>query len=159
MTHDDTSTVMIVDDEEMVVGSIQSFLELETDYRVIPYTSAQRALEDLPGETVHAILADFMMPDLDGVTFLTRARQVCPEATRILLTGYADKKNAVRAINEAGLFQYLEKPWDNDALTLAIRNAVERSRLFRELHELVSELETANTELNGLRERWVQAFL
>jgi DNA-binding NtrC family response regulator len=150
---------MIVDDEEMVVRSIQSFLELETDYRVLPFTSPVEALDILAAETVHAVVADFMMPHMDGVTFLTRARQARPDATRILLTGYADKRNAIRAINDVGLYQYLEKPWDNDALTFVIRNAVERSRLFQELHDRIAELEHANEELAGFRERWIQAFL
>lgn len=153
------ATVMIVDDEEMVVRSIQSFLELETDYRVLPFTSPIEALEILGAETVHTVVADFMMPHMDGVTFLTRARETRPDATRILLTGYADKKNAIRAINDVGLYQYLEKPWDNDTLTFVIRNAVERSRLFQEIHDRIAELEHANEELAGFRERWIQAFL
>ena len=157
--NESSATVMIVDDEEMVVGSIQNFLELETDYRVLPFTSPLAALDCLPEETVHTIVADFMMPELDGVTFLTRARGIVPMATRILLTGYADKKNAIRAINDAGLYLYLEKPWDNDALTLAIRNGVERSRLFQELNDRVAELELANEELTGFKERWMKAFM
>jgi two-component system response regulator HupR/HoxA len=159
MTQEGTGTVMIVDDEEMVVGALQSFLEFGPKFRVLPFTSPLEALAALEEARVHAIVADYMMPDMDGVTFLTRARETHPEATRILLTGYADKKNAIRAINEAGLFQYVEKPWDNDELTLVIRNAVERSKLFRDLEAALAELEQANAELSGLRERWVQAFL
>ncbi|MCG8468268.1 MAG: response regulator [Gemmatimonadetes bacterium] len=153
------TTVMIVDDEEMVVGSIQSFLELETSYRVLPFTSPEAALASLDDERVHTIVADFMMPEMDGVTFLTRARELRPDATRILLTGYADKKNAIRAINEAGLYQYVQKPWDNDALTVVIRNAVERCQMYGELAERLVELETANEELAGLKDRWMKAFL
>jgi len=159
MSSESSTNVMIVDDEEMVVGSIQSILELETDYRVLPFTSPQAALTSLPEQPVHAILADFMMPEIDGVTFLTQARGIAPMATRLLLTGYADKQNAIRAINDAGLYQYLEKPWDNDALMLVLRNAVERSRLFHELGERVAELEHANQELTGFKERVMQAFM
>lgn len=155
----DAGTVMVVDDESMVVGAIQGFLELETDHRVLPFTSPRAALERLHEGAVHTIVADLMMPELDGVEFLTRAREVRPEATRILLTGYADKENAIRAINEAGLYQYIEKPWDNDALAFAIRNGVERSLLFQALSARMSELEAAHEELAGLRERWIHAFL
>ncbi len=153
------ATVVIVDDEDMVVGAIQSFLELETDYRVLPFTSPLAALETLEVETPHVVLADFMMPDMDGVTFLSTVRQHRPEATRILLTGYADKQNAIRAINEAGLYHYLEKPWDNDALKLIIRNGAERSRMFLEISSRVEELARANEELSGFRERLIHAFL
>ena len=151
--------VMVVDDEAMVVGAIQGFLELETDHRVLPFTSPKAALERLRDDAVHTIIADLMMPEMDGVEFLTRAREVRPEATRILLTGYADKENAIRAINDAGLYQYIEKPWDNDALAFAIRNGVERSHLFRALNERIRQLEVAHEELTGLRERWIHAFL
>ncbi|MDE2879212.1 MAG: response regulator [Gemmatimonadota bacterium] len=155
----DAGTVMVVDDEDMVVDAIKGFLELETDHLVLPFTSARDALTHLEEEPVHAIVADLMMPELDGVQFLTQARRMRPEATRILLTGYADKENAILAINEAGLYQYLEKPWNNDALAFAIRNGVERSLLFRALTERMAELEAANDELAGLRQRWIQAFL
>ena len=153
------TTVMVVDDEEIIVGAIQSFLEFELEYTVLPFTSPEEALEALRERAVHAIVADFMMPEMDGVTFLTHARDVQPEATRILLTGYADKKNAIRAINEAGLYQYLEKPWDNDAFMLILRNGVERAHLLIDLQLQVAELEAANSELSGFRERLAQAFL
>lgn len=157
------ATVMVVDDEPMVVGSIQSFLELETRHRVLPFTSPLEALEALErrerDDPVHVILADFMMPDMDGITFLTKARELRPQTTRILLTGYADKKNAIRAINEAGLYHYLEKPWENEELKLVIRNGIERSLLFQELDARVSALEEANEELMEFRQRLMEAFM
>jgi putative two-component system response regulator len=152
-------TVMIVDDEEMVATALRSFLELETAYRVLTHTSPTKALEEGDVEGVNVIIADFMMPEMDGITFLRQFRERNPEATRILLTGYADKENAIRAINEAGLYYYLEKPWSNDHLKLVIRNGVERSTLFSELDRRVKALEGAHQELNEIRRRLVQAFL
>ncbi len=156
---DAQTTVMIVDDEEMVVTSIRSFLELDTSHRVLTFTSPSDALETLGAESVHVIVADYMMPGMDGIAFLTAARQSCPQASRILLTGYADRDNAIRAINEAGLYHYLEKPWDNEQLKLIIRNGVERSQLFNELDARVAALEEANAELFGFRQRLIEAFL
>jgi putative two-component system response regulator len=153
------STVMVVDDELMVATALQSFLELETPYRVLTFTSPQAALEALAIEPVDVILADFMMPVMDGITFLRNARESKPLTTRILLTGYADKENAIRAINEAGLYYYLEKPWSNDQLRVIIRNGIERSALFTELDTRVSALEDANRELYGMRRKLMQAFL
>jgi response regulator RpfG family c-di-GMP phosphodiesterase len=100
-----------------------------------------------------------MMPELDGIAFLKQVRETRPLTTRILLTGYADKDNAIRAINEAGLYYYLEKPWDNEHLKIIIRNGVERSALFNELDARVSALEGANHELLDMRRRLAQAFL
>jgi DNA-binding NtrC family response regulator len=153
------NTVMVVDDELMVATALRSFLELETPYRVLTYTAAQEALEALATEPVDVIVSDFMMPGMDGLTFLRHARELKPLTTRILLTGYADKQNAIRAINEAGLYYYLEKPWNNEHLTLVIRNGIERSALFTELDSRVAALEDANKELYGMRRKLIQAFL
>lgn len=153
------NTIMLVDDEVMVLTAIRSFLELDTPYRVLTFTAPAEALEALREEIVDVIVADFMMPEMDGITFLRRAREVRPVATRILLTGYADKENAIRAINEAGLYYYLEKPWSNEHLKLVVRNGIERSALFLELDMRVSALEHAHRELHDMRRKLVQAFL
>ena len=154
-----TPTVLIVDDEEMVATALRSFLELETSYRILTFTSPTEALEAAESEAVSVVIADFMMPEMDGITFLRQFRELNPQATRILLTGYADKENAIRAINEAGLYYYLEKPWSNEHLKLVIRNGVERSSLFNELDARVRALEGAHEELYEIRRRLVQAFL
>jgi response regulator RpfG family c-di-GMP phosphodiesterase len=159
MPETQTPTVMLVDDEPMVATALRSFLELETSYRILTFTSPTAALDDPGVEDTHVIIADFMMPEMDGITFLRQFRERNPEATRILLTGYADKENAIRAINEAGLYYYLEKPWSNEHLKLVIRNGVERSTLFTELDSRVQALEGAHQELHEIRRRLVQAFL
>lgn len=153
-------SVLVVDDEPMVTTALRSFLELETPYRVLTFSSPLEALaHDLDADNVYVVISDFMMPQMDGISFLREIRVKRPQATRILLTGYADKENAIRAINEAGLYYYLEKPWDNEHLKLIIRNSVERSSLFLELDARVSALEGANEELLDLRRRLFQAFL
>jgi len=159
MTTSHTPTVMVVDDEEMVATALRSFLQFETQYRILAFTDPVRALEAVVAESVDVIVADFMMPGMDGIEFLRRVRESRPHATRILLTGYADLENAVRAINEAGLYYYLQKPWDNDHLKLIVRNGVERSALVNELDARLSALESANVELLDLRNRLVRALL
>jgi response regulator RpfG family c-di-GMP phosphodiesterase len=154
-----TPTILIVDDEEMVLMALRSFLELETAYRVVTSLSPVDALVTVRDERVDVIVADFMMPVMDGIEFLRQARDIRPHATRILLTGYADMRNAIRAINEAGLYHYLEKPWDNDRLKLVVRNGVERSSLVNELDSRITALESANVELLEIRSRLIKAFL
>ena len=77
----------------------------------------------------------------------------------MLLTGHADKQSAVQAINNVGLFQYLEKPWDNAQLLLVIQAAMERSELLRDLREKISELDSAHSSLKDVQRRLLQAFL
>ena len=153
------ATVLVLDDELMVATALQSFLQLETSYDVLCFTEPQKAVEALATNKVDVVISDFMMPGMDGVSFLRHARETQPMATRILLTGYADKTNAIRAINEAGLYYYLEKPWDNEHLKLVLKNGIERSAMFNELDSRVSALESAHKELHDIRKKLITAFL
>ena len=109
-------SILIVDDEEMVLTSLRSVFALQTDYQVHQAGDGKRALETMARVQVDLVISDFLMPDMNGIEFLKEAKGLQPDSVRILLTGYADKENAIKAINEVGLYHYLEKPWDNDAL-------------------------------------------
>ena len=139
--------IMLVDDEQMVIDTIRTLLEMETDYVIFSFLSPIDALKMLKKEPVDVVISDFMMPDMDGLEFLTEARGLRPDTISILLTGYAHKDNAIRAINEVGLFQYIEKPWDNEQLELIIRNGLANKSLKESLQEKVRELDIANQEL------------
>lgn len=151
-------TIVIVDDEEMVLTSLDSFLTLETDYVVKTFLSPVDALAFIKGNAVSLIISDYLMPDMDGISFLTRARELQPDATRIILTGYADKENAIKAINEVGLFQYVEKPWDNDELQIVIRNGVERQQLLASLRAKVDEINRAYAGLQKIQADILKTF-
>ncbi len=133
-------TVVIVDDEEMVLTSLSSFLSLETDYEVKTFVSAQEAVTYIESNAVDVVISDFLMPEMNGVEFLAQVKKHRPAVPRIILTGFADKENAIKLINEVGLFQYIEKPWDNNDLLLITRNALEKHRLITELLDKVKEL-------------------
>ena len=96
-------TVLIVDDEEMVLTSLSAYLTLETSYEVMTFTSAARALEHLEKHDVGVIISDFLMPEMDGISFLAKAKELRPDAPRVILTGYADKENAIKAIRRLGV--------------------------------------------------------
>ncbi len=152
-------TVLIVDDEEMVLTSIRALLLLEGDYDVRSLSSPLEAVNFLRTQTVDVAVSDFLMPAMTGIQLLAQAKQLQPEATRVLLTGHADKASAIQAINEVGLFQYLEKPWDNAQLLLVIEHAVERARLLRDLRTKISELDMAHSTLKDVQVRLLKAFL
>ena len=132
--------IVVVDDEEMVLTSIESFLTLETDYDVQTFNKPSEALEFVTENDVHLVISDYLMPEMDGISLLGKVREVKPDVTRIILTGYADKENAIKAINEVGLFQYVEKPWDNDQLQIIIRNGLEKGQLLRQLRGKIDEI-------------------
>jgi DNA-binding NtrC family response regulator len=151
-------SVLILDDEEMVLTSLATYLALESDYEVLTFTSARQAVAHLEQRDVGLIISDFLMPEMDGISFLTRARELRPDAPRVLLTGYADKENAIKAINQVALYQYVEKPWDNDDLRLIIRNGLEKRELISKLGQQVREINQAYLELKGIQEEILKAF-
>ena len=153
------TTIMLVDDEEMVLTSLSSFLMLETDYDVVTFTSGHQALQHLEGHTIDVVVSDFLMPEMDGLAFLSQVRDLRPEIPRIILTGYADKENAIKAINEIGLYQYIEKPWNNDDLQLVLRNAVEKQELVRRLSGKIDQINSAFSELENIQQDILKAFI
>jgi len=111
--------LMTVDDDPGVSRSVARDLRRRygQDYRVVRAESGAEALEalrelTLRGEPVAAILADYRMPEMNGIEFLEQAMDVAPHARRALLTAYADTDAAIQAINVVDVDHYLLKPWD-----------------------------------------------
>ncbi len=140
-TDDSPATILLVDDEDVVVRSVAALLELETSHTVVTETSPLRAIELAKVRPLDMIISDFLMPEIDGIRLLLEMRGLYPESALILLTGYADKENAIRAINEAGIFHYMEKPWDNDDLLTIIRTGLDKRLQLHRMHERIRELE------------------
>ena len=159
MEINDKPTVVIVDDEEMVITSVRAFLQLETDYEIQGFTDPEEAGRYISNYQIDVAVSDYLMPKMNGIQLLSHAKQLQPEASRVLLTGHADKQSAIQAINQVQLFQYLEKPWDNSQLLLVVQSGVERARLFRDLREKISELDVAHSSLKDVQRRLLQAFL
>src|SRR3954465_4184804 len=113
------AAIVCVDDEPAVLAAVARDLRRQFGerYRVLRATSGEEALEVVRelvarGDQVALLIADQRMPGLSGTEYLVRARQLAPEAKRVLLTAYADTGAAIQAINEVALDYYLLKPWD-----------------------------------------------
>jgi thioredoxin reductase (NADPH) len=111
--------ILAVDDEPAVLAAISRDLRsgFGERFRVLRAGSGDEALEILTelrrrGEPVALLVADQRMPGLSGTEYLKKARQLAPDAKRVLLTAYADTEAAIAAINEVALDYYLLKPWD-----------------------------------------------
>src|SRR5438270_8330335 len=111
--------IVAVDDEPAVLAAVARDLRrgFGERYRVMRAPSGAEGLELLKqlrtrGDQVALLVADQRMPGLSGTDYLVKAREVVPEAKRVLLTAYADTQAAIQAINEVALDYYLLKPWD-----------------------------------------------
>ncbi len=151
--------LVIVDDEDMVLASLRSFLALETEYEVLTFSSPLRALESIRESQIDLVISDYLMPEMTGIEFLLEVKKLQPYATRILLTGYADKENAIKAINEVNLYQYIEKPWSNDDLKLIIQNGLERRFLMADLEAKIGEVQQAQRSLQDIQAQIIKAFM
>ena len=111
--------IIIVDDDEQVLRAIQRDIrnKYRNEYRISATDSANEALElikelKLKNETISLFISDQRMPEMEGVAFLEKAKEIYPEAKIVLLTAYSDIDVAIRAINNLRLDYYLLKPWN-----------------------------------------------
>jgi signal transduction histidine kinase len=151
------ATVYVVDDDELVTTSLRHALALETCYRVLAFNEGPAALAKMTEAPPDVVLCDFKMPGMDGLRFLSEVRRLHPDAVLLLLTGYADKESAIRAINELGLWQYVEKPWDLEELLVKIAQGLARRRDQRELAAKNAELAARLAQLERAHEELVRA--
>lgn len=141
--------VLLVDDEPGVLSALRRLLR-PTGYRVLTAESGAAGLELLAAHPVDLIISDMRMPNMNGAEFLSRARAQSPDTMRILLTGYAEIDAAVCAINEGGVYRYLNKPWDDQDLLLTVRRAIEQRTLAREAARLTELTRQQNHRLQAL---------
>jgi DNA-binding NtrC family response regulator len=154
-----TGTIVIADGDADAASAIRTFLETSTGFRVVAFHTAADALAALVEEKPAVIMAAMSLPDMDGATFLDRARETCPLASRFVLTDAAGRAQAIRAIHEQGLYDLLQSPWQGDQLIIALRNGVERHALLADLDARTAALQESNQALYALRQRLVHAFL
>ncbi len=130
--------ILVVDDEEVVRDVLSTLLGTE-GYIVDLAESGTQALDMARGEDYHVVLLDLMMPDMDGLEVLEsfQARESAPAT--IVLTAYASIEKAVRA-TKLGAFDFITKPFKNDEILVAVKNAIEQHRLRDENERLKSSL-------------------
>ena len=130
--------VYLVDDDALVTQSLGTALHLETEWEVSTWNDAREALEAMAAAPPDVVLSDLKMPGMDGIAFLRRVRALHPDAVLMVLTGYGDKESAIAAINDVGLWQYVEKPWDTAEVMLKVRQGLERRDLAESLERSTS---------------------
>lgn len=147
------ATVLFVDDEESILRSLQRALRKEP-YRILTACSGEEGLAILAREQVQLVVSDQRMPVMTGSQFLQRVQEACPDAVRVILSGYAEASIIVEAINSGGIYRFIGKPWDDEDLKTTLRQCLEHHRIVQEnrrLSELsarqVAELERLNGQL------------
>jgi response regulator RpfG family c-di-GMP phosphodiesterase len=132
------SKVLIVDDEPFVLDAIQR--QHGRRYALEAARGAAAALELVRTKGPFAVVvSDYNMPQMDGVTFLARMHEVAPQTMRVLLTGRADMRLAVEAVNRGAIFRFATKPCATEEFVAMVDAAVEQHRLLVAEHDLLEQ--------------------
>jgi diguanylate cyclase (GGDEF)-like protein len=143
------AAILFVDDEANVLKALRRLFRNEP-YITYFAASGAEGLEILRQNAVDLIISDMHMPEMNGAEFLTQVFMQWPETIRILLTGYADLQSTIDAVNKGRIYNYCNKPWNDEELKLLVRNALEQKRLREERDHLSGIVRQQNKELKEL---------
>jgi DNA-binding NtrC family response regulator len=142
--------LLIIDDEPEILSVLSRVLH-DRRYDIKCGRTAQEALTIVENSAVDLIICDYMLgPGLNGVQLLEKITKKKKDIVCILLTGYADIKIAMEAINTIGLYKFVLKPWDNNELIITVRRALEQRDLILENQRLATELKQRQEALELL---------
>ena len=150
--------LLYVDDEE---SNLRIFRDtFRRDYEIYTASSAKEGMRILDEVKIDLVLSDQRMPEMSGVEFLKYSLKKYPEPNRILITAYSDLDAIQNAINQAHIFQYIQKPWSKEKLHKVIENALhiyqleeENKKQKQELLKSKELLEQKNRELTLAKEK------
>ncbi|WP_413720827.1 sigma-54-dependent transcriptional regulator [Silicimonas sp. MF1-12-2] len=146
-------SILVVDDEPHSVAAMR--MALEDDFVVLEASNAEEAWALMEEHWVQVVVSDQRMPGKSGIELLTEIRDRWPETVRIIVTGYTETNDMIDAINEAGIYQFITKPWHPEQLLMAIRNAARLFELARDHERMTLEMRylgnTASAKLEDRR--------
>jgi response regulator RpfG family c-di-GMP phosphodiesterase len=143
--------ILIVDDEEIVLIALRETL-IRAGYHVSTANDPLLALEMLQTQQFAAIISDQQMPSMLGLDFLSKAKHMQPDASRMLITAVLSLDTVIEAINRGEIYRFIIKPWLREELLVTVQNAVQRYELLCKNSVLQSETKAANEKLKGLNE-------
>jgi len=137
--------ILLVDDESNVLRAISRLLR---EYDITALTSAEEALMTAKEVKFDLVISDYRMPRMNGVQFLIKLMAIQPYTIRMILTGYADLESAQTAINEAGVYRFINKPWNNIEISNAVKSGLEYQRVLLENSLLANQVREQQALLN-----------
>jgi putative two-component system response regulator len=141
-------SILIVDDEDSILNAFKRILA-DDDYEVHAVNNGMEGLNILRAaqKPYSLIVSDQRMPEMSGVQFFAQAKDIFPDAVRILLTGYADSDAIIDAINKGGVHLYFTKPWHEEEILLHIKQSLSKVEILAENKRLIELIKVKNKEL------------
>ena len=138
---DQKKTILLVDDDANILSSISRELA-EEPYELLTATSGQEALEIMAVSDISVLIADFRMPEMDGMELLKITKEKYPTIIRMMISGYANITILLKAINENMIYKFITKPWkDSEELKSIVQQAINYYNLRRERDLLLAEVQ------------------
>ncbi len=148
-------SILYVDDEKSNLNIFKNTFRRK--YNIFIAESPLQGLEILDSEEIDLILTDQRMPEMNGVEFLKKAMIRHPKPNRILITGYTDFDALKDAVNDAKIYQYIQKPWDEEDIQLVIDSALEIYILKEKNLALLKQLTQKNLELDKINKKLIES--
>ena len=143
--------ILVVDDEEIVLAGLRESLVRE-GHLVVAVSNPFAALQEVQQQSFSVIICDHRMPGVTGLEFLAQAKEIQPDATRILITAVLSLDTVIEAINKGEIYRFIVKPWLREELLTTVKNAVQRYELIHRNAALQAEALTLNRRLLELNE-------
>ncbi|HEY5233624.1 MAG TPA: HD domain-containing phosphohydrolase [Verrucomicrobiae bacterium] len=138
--------ILVVDDDPEQVSVLQETLR-RAGYDAVGFVDPALALEEIKRRKFSVIISDQRMPRLSGLELLEHARQIQPDATRILITAVLELDLVIEAINKGGLFRLVVKPWLREEFLVTVKNGVQRHELICQNEQLQAATQSMNEQL------------
>ncbi len=131
-----TQRVLLVDDDVNLLQAVKR--NLRKQFNIETAESGKKGLEIVEnGGPFAVIIADMQMPEMDGITFLSKVKALRPDSVRIMLTGNADLETPINAVNEGNIFRFLTKPCPQELLIRSIASGLRQYELVTAEKELL----------------------
>ena len=138
--------ILWVDDEKSLIESMKR--QLHADFDITAAYSGDEALKVIgKNEPFGVIVSDQKMPGMDGIEFLSIVKDIAPDTTRIMLTGYAEQETAIEAVNQGQIFRFLTKPCPPHQILRTLRDAVRQYELVTAERDLLEKTLTGSIQV------------
>ena len=146
------TSILIVDDEPRILSALARMLRLEA-FEIVSCERPSLALEQAEGRSFDIVISDFRMPEMTGIALMEKLADLIPSSMRLLMSGNADLREVIEAVNAGAIHQFIEKPWNDGAVKVTLRRIAAEIETRRENQALMTAIAEQNTLLTQASER------
>lgn len=139
--------LMMVDDEVNVLNALQRQCRKKTEWEIETFDNPEVALERVRTANFDLFLVDYRMPHMEGVEFLCAVKEIQPNAMRVMLSGQTDRDGLLKAVNDAEIYRFIEKPWQDYDLLATLQQALDFHDVLLENHIFANLIREQQQEL------------